>query len=80
LPRVDLIKADIKGAGTRMVAGAANTIRSFHPRILFSVEEAQDDPESIRAAVMWVAPAYRFRCGPCLFSFDGIRSDTIFFQ
>src|ERR1022692_4642106 len=44
LPRVDLIKADIKGAGTRMVAGAVNTIRAYHPRIVVSVEEAPEDP------------------------------------
>ena len=80
LPRVDLIKADIKGAGTRMVAGAVNTIRAFHPRIVVSVEEAPEDPASIKAAVMQIAPDYRFRCGPCLFTGDEIRNDTIFFQ
>jgi len=80
LPRVDLIKADIKGAGTRMVAGAANTIRAYHPRIVVSVEEAPEDPASIKAAVLQIAPSYRFRCGPCLFTGDEIRNDTIFFQ
>ena len=80
LLRVDLIKADIKGAGTRMVTGARNTIRAFHPRIVVSVEEAPEDPASIKAAVMQIAPDYRFRCGPCLFTGDEIRNDTIFFQ
>jgi FkbM family methyltransferase len=80
LPRVDLIKADIKGAGTRMVTGAVNTIRAFHPRIVVSVEEAPEDPASIKAAVMQIAPDYRFRCGPCLFTGGEIRNDTIFFQ
>jgi FkbM family methyltransferase len=80
LPRVDLIKADIKGAGTRMITGAVDTIRAFHPRIVVSVEEAPENPVSIRAAVMKVAPGYRFRCGPCLFTGDEIRNDTIFFQ
>jgi FkbM family methyltransferase len=80
LPRVDMIKADIKGAGTRMITGAVNTIRAFHPRIVVSVEEAPEDPVTIRAAVMRIAPDYRFRCGPCLFTGDEIRNDTIFFQ
>jgi FkbM family methyltransferase len=80
LPRVDLIKADIKGAGTRMVTGAVNTIRAFHPRIVVSVEEAPEDPVTIKAAVMRIAPDYHFRCGPCLFTGEEIRNDTIFFQ
>ena len=80
LPRVDMIKADIKGAGTRMITGAVNTIRAFHPRIVVSVEEAPEDPVTIRAAVMRIAPDYHFRCGPCLFTGDEIRNDTIFFQ
>lgn len=80
LPRVDLIKADIKGAGTRMINGARNTIRTYHPRIVVSVEEAPEDPAAIKAAVLRIAPAYSFRCGPCLFTGDEIRNDTIFFQ
>jgi FkbM family methyltransferase len=80
LPRVDLIKADIKGAGTRMVTGAVNTIRAFHPRIVVSVEEAPEDPVTIKAAVLRIAPDYHFRCGPCLFTGQEIRNDTIFFQ
>ena len=80
LPRVDVIKADIKGAGTRMVTGAVNTIRAFHPRIVVSVEEAPEDPTSIKAAVMQIAPDYRFRCGPCQFADDEIRNATISFQ
>jgi FkbM family methyltransferase len=80
LPRVDLIKADIKGAGTRMITGATKTIRQFHPRIVVSVEEGPEDPVSIKGAVMQIAPDYHFRCGPCMFSNDEIRNDTIFFQ
>jgi FkbM family methyltransferase len=80
LPRVDLIKADIKGAGTRMINGAAGTIRAFHPRIVVSVEEAPEDPAAIRAALLQVDSKYRFRSGPCLFTGSEIRNDTIFFE
>ncbi len=80
LPRVDLIKADIKGAGTRMILGAGNTIRAYHPRIVISVEEAPEDPATIKAAVMRIAPDYRFRCGPCMYTGGEVRNETIFFQ
>ncbi|HTM51004.1 MAG TPA: FkbM family methyltransferase [Bryobacteraceae bacterium] len=80
LPRVDIIKADIKGAAGRMVAGGENTIRSFHPRIVISMEEGSEDPEAVRAAIMKIVPNYRFRGGPCLFTGTEIVSDTIFFQ
>jgi FkbM family methyltransferase len=80
LPRVDIIKADIKGAGTRMIKGAGVTLRAYHPRIVISVEEAPEDPAEIRAAVLRVAPNYKFRPGPCLFTGTEIRNDTIFFQ
>jgi FkbM family methyltransferase len=80
LPRVDIIKADIKGAGTRMIKGAGETLRAYHPRMVISVEEAPEDPAEIRTAVLSVAPDYQFRPGPCLFTGDEIRNDTIFFQ
>jgi hypothetical protein len=63
-----------------MITGAVNTIRAYHPRIVVSVEEAPEDPTSVRAAVMQIAPSYHFRCGACLFTGDEIRNDTIFFQ
>jgi FkbM family methyltransferase len=80
LPRVDIIKADIKGAGTRMIKGAGETLRAYHPRMVISVEEAPEDPAEIRAAVLSIAPNYQFRPGPCLFTGEEIRNDTIFFQ
>ena len=80
LPRVDLIKADIKGAGTRMIKGGAETIRAYHPRIVISVEEEPEDPAEIRDAVLSIDPGYRFRPGPCEFSDGEIRNDTIFFE
>jgi FkbM family methyltransferase len=81
LPRVDIIKADIKGAGTRMILGATETLRQYHPRLVISTEEAPEDPAAIHRAVMTVDPKYRFRAGPCLFTgADEIRNDTIFFQ
>jgi FkbM family methyltransferase len=80
LPRVDIIKADIKGAGTRMILGGTETISKYHPRIVISTEEAPEDPAAIRQTVMKVDPGYQFRAGPCLFAGNEVRNDTIFFQ
>ncbi len=80
LSRVDLIKADIKGAGTRMVKGATTTIARYHPRVVISTEEAPEDPATIHAAMIGISPSYRFRAGPCLFTEGEIRNDTLFFQ
>jgi FkbM family methyltransferase len=80
LPRVDIIKADIKGAGTRMIKGGVETIRAYHPRIVISVEEAPEDPAEIHNAVMRIAPNYQFRPGPCLITDGELRNDTLFFQ
>ena len=52
LPRVDIIKADIKGAGTRMIKGGVETIRAYRPRIVISVEEAPEDPAEIHDAIL----------------------------
>jgi FkbM family methyltransferase len=60
--------------------GVGSRIIAFHPRIVVSVEEAPEDPVTIRAAVMRIAPDYHFRCGPCLFTGEEIRNDTVFFQ
>ena len=81
LPRVDIIKADIKGAGTRMIRGATETLRQYRPRLVISTEEAPEDPAAIRQAVMNVDPGYQFRPGPCVFTGSTeLRNDTIFFQ
>jgi FkbM family methyltransferase len=80
LPRVDIIKADIKGAGTRMIKGGSETIRAYHPRMVISVEEEPEDPAEIHDAVLSIAPNYQFRAGPCEFSDGEVRNDTIFFE
>ena len=80
LPRVDIIKADIKGAATRMIKGGVETIRAYHPRIVISVEEEPENPAEIHDAILSIAPQYQFRPGPCEYSDGEIRNDTLFFQ
>ena len=80
LPRVDLIKADIKGAGERMLIGAADTIRKYHPRVVISTEEDPDDPRVLRDRLLSISSDYQFRPGPCLFNVDQVYTDVVFFQ
>jgi len=80
LPRVDIIKADIKGAGTRKIKGAGQTLRAYHPRIVISTEEPPENPGEIHDAVLRADPSYKLHAGPCLFTGDEIRNDTLFFQ
>jgi hypothetical protein len=63
-----------------MIKGKVETIRAYHPRIVISVEEAPENPAEIHDAILSIAPNYKLRAGPCLFSDGEIRNDTIFFQ
>jgi FkbM family methyltransferase len=80
LERVDFVKADIKGAVTRMLKGASATIGRFHPRMVFSTEEPPEEPNAINDALLAIAPEYKLTCGPCLLSGTEIRNDVIFFH
>ncbi len=89
LPRVDFIKADIKGAATRMVQGARETLTAYRPRLVFATEEVEDDPLLIEEAVHQACPGcYEMKCGPCrvggwLWAIGGHREvdmETLFFR
>lgn len=80
LPRVDVIKADVKGAGAKMLSGGARTLTQWKPRLAISTEEAPEDPAALATAALRLNPAYRLRCGPCIFDGDEIRTDVVFFE
>jgi FkbM family methyltransferase len=65
LARVDFIKMDIEGAEREALAGGAETLRTFRPRLMLDSYHLPDDmlvlPRVIRAA----RPDYQRRCGPC---------------
>jgi FkbM family methyltransferase len=65
LPRVDFIKMDIEGSERHALAGARETLKSFHPRMALCTYHLPDDPVVLPAAVQAIAPQYRFECGPC---------------
>jgi FkbM family methyltransferase len=80
LPRVDFIKADVKGATERLLRGGSAVIARDRPRIALSTEEPIDDAGAIAALVKKIQPAYEMKGGPCLTGDGGIYTDVLFFR
>jgi FkbM family methyltransferase len=80
LPRVDFIKADVKGATERLLRGGASVIQHNRPRIAVSTEEVVDKPASISAVARGIQPAYQVKCGPCLLDQREIYTDVMMFR
>lgn len=80
LPRVDFIKADVKGSTERAIRGGAMVIGKYHPRMAFSTEETADDPKAIAAVTRGLAPGYHMQCGPCLLDKKEVYTDVLFFR
>ncbi len=80
LPRVDFIKADVKGATERLMRGGSGVIRQYGPRLAVSTEETADHAGAIASLALALRPAYKMRCGPCLLDGDEIYTDVLFFR
>jgi FkbM family methyltransferase len=80
LPKVDFIKADIKGATERAVAGASSVLSEYHPRLAISTEEPPENPKSITELIQRLAPGYEMKCGPCVLANNYISTDVVFFR
>ena len=76
LPRVDFIKADVKGATERMISGALMVMRRSHPRWAISTESRPEDPAAIARALS----GYEAIGGPCFYTEGEIRTDVMFFR
>ncbi len=79
LPRVDFIKMDVEGAEVRAIAGAAETIARYHPRLSIATEHGPLDEVHIPEAVRARWSGYKMACGPCLESGGHIRPDVLYF-
>jgi FkbM family methyltransferase len=79
LKRVDYIKMDIEGAEREALAGGAQTIRRFHPRLTVSLENRYDDPEAIPAIVRSLWSGYRSAPGLCIEQNAGLRPAILTF-
>ena len=51
LPRVDFIKMDIEGSEKQALAGAAQTLKRFKPRMALAAYHKPEDPAAIPALV-----------------------------
>jgi FkbM family methyltransferase len=56
LGTVDFIKADIEGAERHALAGAAETIRRFQPRMAICIYHHVDDPKIIEEVITSIRP------------------------
>ncbi len=65
LTKVDFIKMDIEGSEMAALAGAAETIRRFRPRLAISVYHKPDDIWQIPLYLKTVNPEYRFSLKHC---------------
>lgn len=77
LERVDVIKADVKGATEKGLMGATATIQRWRPRIVLSTEEPPEDPGALTRLVRKLVPEYQPRPGPCVYDGNEIRSETV---
>jgi FkbM family methyltransferase len=80
IDRIDLIKMDIEGAELRALAGAADTIRRFRPRLVIATENQSSDVRDIPSYVLSSFPNYRLEFGPTSIQADtGLRPTVAFF-
>lgn len=63
LRRLDFIKMDIEGAEMAALAGAANAIREFQPRLAISGYHKPEDLWEIPARILELNPGYRLAFG-----------------
>jgi FkbM family methyltransferase len=80
IAKVDFIKMDIEGAEKNALAGAAGTLRRFHPRMAISTEHLSDDVSAIPAAVKEIQPNYRLTYGHCYDLQNKVVPQVAFFE
>jgi FkbM family methyltransferase len=80
IERVDYIKMDIEGAEPNALAGAAQTIRKWKPRISVSAYHAPDHQVRIPRAIFRARPDYTLECGPCAEVNGKARPDILWFR
>jgi FkbM family methyltransferase len=79
LERVDYIKFDIEGAERNAIAGGAQTIAKYHPRMAICVYHRPDDPQVIPMAVDKASKGYQRQCGLCIVGLASIKPEVFFF-
>ena len=80
LPRVDFIKMDIEGSERKALAGAAQTLAKYKPRMSIASYHLEDDQFKIPELVQAANSDYEFVCGPCGKQDEWIMPLTLFFH
>jgi FkbM family methyltransferase len=65
LERVDFIKMDIEGAEQKALAGGAQTLRAYRPRMEMSVNHLPEDADKVPAVIRSLRPDYRLHYLQC---------------
>ena len=79
LSQVNFIKMDIQGSERQALAGAAETIRRFHPGMAISVYHLQDDCTVIPRVIRLAWPECHQACGQCFYQGGQIKPEVYFF-
>ena len=80
LGKVDFIKMDIEGAERRALKGAAQTIRTWRPRMSVAVENLDDDQYVVPQTIRSIQADYKQGCGPCdIVSIYQMRPAALYF-
>jgi FkbM family methyltransferase len=83
LDRVDFIKMDIEGAERQALAGGAQTLRRFRPRMAISLEHIASDVDELPKVVARYVQGLPVHCGPCIWlknpNIDRFQPETLFF-
>lgn len=79
LPRIDLIKMDIKGAAANAIQGASAVIASSHPRFVIALEDG-DTLDATTAAFRAVRANYQVACGMCVPDGNQVWPEVVLFQ
>jgi FkbM family methyltransferase len=80
LPKVDMIKMDIKGATQRALTGGKRTLAANKPRLAISTEETVDNPVDVASFIEGFGLGYRVECGTCSMDAYRVHPDVLLFR
>jgi hypothetical protein len=76
---VDFIKMDIEGAELQALAGAAQTLARFSPKLAIASYHKPEDPTRIPELVRRLNSVYQMESVGCRLDMDQIRPLSMFF-
>lgn len=82
LPRIDVIKMDIKGATLKALEGARGTIERDQPLLTIATEEGDEfeNPHTVTDAVAALSSTYDHSCGDTTVHRGRVRPNVLFYR